>query len=122
MTMNELDKKLDAAMGEAMATVTTPQHEPVPLRKSASLAEQMQQLERVERELTTRVRREIVEAQCVAEQKTSTAHTDFNRRLSEETARLERERDELILQVRDEYHAKLSELERLMRRRPAGGL
>jgi hypothetical protein len=114
-------QSLSAAL--AAAPKDDPKHPtPPPATRPQSLGDQLNILERIERELSSRVRREAIEAQCEAERKVADAHAEFARRLSEETARLERERDENVIAARDTYHAKLSELERLLRRRPAGKL
>ena len=95
--------------------------EPVPLRATASrpqtIAEQVQQLERIEREIANRLRHDGVAAQCEVERKVTDAHAYYARQLAEETARIERERDEMIRQATDEYHKKLHDLAALLRRR-----
>jgi hypothetical protein len=96
-------------------------HDPVPLRAAVprpqTIADQVQQLERIEREIANRLRHEGVAAQCDVERKVTDAHAFYARQLAEETARIERERDEMIRQATDEYHKKLHDLAALLRRR-----
>jgi hypothetical protein len=95
----------------------------VPLRaapvaaRPQTIAEQVQQLERIELQIDERIRRGGVEAQCEVESKITAAHASHARQLAEETARLGRERDETIRQATDAYHVKLHELAALLRRR-----
>jgi hypothetical protein len=92
----------------------------LPAARAQSLPEQLGQLQRIERELDARLRREAVELKCAAERKVADAHAAFERQLSEEVARLELVRHEAIASARDEYHAKLGDLERLLRQRAIG--
>lgn len=93
--------------------------EPVQLRQQGrpeTLADQIGRLEKISRDLASRLRRETIDAQCTAERKISEAHARYTRTLSEQTERLERERDEEIRQAIDEYHARTHELAGLLRR------
>ena len=111
------------AIEEAGEEAAPSRSEPVPLRPTAqpprTLVEQMQRLESAERQLDGQLRREMTEARIVAERKVNEAQAHFLRMLGEETARLERERDEMIRQAGNEYHKTMHDLEVLERRRRA---
>lgn len=109
---------MENAVASALEDFKEPPREPVVLRpgKPSTLADQVQQLERVEREIISRIRREGVEAKSLVERKIAEAHADFARTLSEETARLERARDEMLRQATDEFHQKIHDLSALGRR------
>jgi 23S rRNA maturation-related 3'-5' exoribonuclease YhaM len=93
--------------------------EPVQLRgRPATIGEQMSVLQRAEYDLLNRIRREMVDAKAAADRTISDAHSDFERGLSEETARLSRQRDDAILEAQDACHQRLHELTALLRRRP----
>jgi hypothetical protein len=114
---NDMENAVATAIDEAAASIAT---EPVRLssvKRPTTLTDQVQLIERYERELDARLRRESIEAKCEAERRITDAHADYARQLSEETARLERERDETVRQAEDAYHAKLHELAALLRRR-----
>jgi hypothetical protein len=82
------------------------------------LADQIQQLTRIERQIDDRLRIEDVEARITAERKITDANAHYARGIAEETARLKRERDEMVRQATDEYHKKIHDLAELVRRRP----
>ena len=86
-------------------------------KRPQSLAEQVQQVERIEREIDSRLRREMIEANNTAERLIAEAKAQYARRVAEETARLQRERDEAVRQAVDDYYAKRNDLEGLLRRR-----
>ena len=88
-----------------------------PAPRPQTIGEQVQRLEAIEREIDARLRHENVEAGCEAERRITDAHAAYSRQLVEETARLERERDETIRQALDAYHVKMHELAALLRRR-----
>jgi hypothetical protein len=90
---------------------------PAPAPRPQTIAEQVGKLEQIERQIDDRIRRESVEAGCEAERKITEARADYERTLAEETARLGRERDEMIRQATDAYHLKMHELAALSRRR-----
>jgi hypothetical protein len=127
--MTEMERAL-AAITEAGVTIAeTPppmsqavhvQGEPVQLqtKRPQTLADQVQQLERIERQISDRLRRDHVEARCTVERKITDARSHHARTLAEETARIDRERDEMIRQAEEEYHAKVHDLAGLLRRRP----
>jgi hypothetical protein len=113
--VTEMEKALAAVVDAGV----NEQREPVPFasKRPQTLGDQVQQLERIQREVVNRLRREGIEIQAAAERRITEAHARFARSLSEETARLERERDEEIRQATDEYHVRLHELSGLLRRR-----
>ena len=118
--MTEMERAI-SAMVEAGGTVSetpTPK-EPVQFqtKRPQTLAEQVQQVERITREIDSRLRREMVEANANADRLVAEAHAHYARRVSEETARLQRERDEAIRQAVEDYYSKRNELEGLLRRR-----
>jgi hypothetical protein len=123
----ELDSELaseghlaQSALKQAMAAVDDATAQTLAFRskRPQTLAEQIQQLTRIERQLTDRLRHEGVEARITAERKISEAMAHHARTLAEETARIDRDRDEMIRQATDEYHNTLHDLAGLARRRP----
>jgi len=75
-------------------------------------------MERVERELSARIRREGLAAAEERVTRVTAAQVKYSREVSEAEARLARERDEEIHSATEAYHAKLTELAGLLRRRP----
>jgi hypothetical protein len=118
---NELPAKQPTSLRQAMAAVDDAgaAREPVQFqtKRPQSLAEQVQQVERIEREIDSRLRREMIEANNTAERLIAEAKAQYARRVAEETARLQRERDEAVRQAVDDYYAKRNDLEGLLRRR-----
>jgi hypothetical protein len=112
-----MEKELIAEIEKDVREVSK---EPIPLRVPTDLAAQAQQFERIGIELGKRLRRAGVEAKIEAEHKIGLAHADYERQLSEETARLTRERNEMVRQATDELHRKLHDLAGLMRRHQSG--
>jgi F0F1-type ATP synthase membrane subunit b/b' len=86
-------------------------------KRPQTLADQVQQMERIGREISSRLRREMVEANSHADRLVAEANAHYARQLSEETARLQRERDEAIRQAVEDYYTRRNELEGLLRRR-----
>jgi len=86
-------------------------------KRPQTIADQVQQMERIEREISNRLRRESVEAKAAAERLITDANAQYARQLSEETARLQRERDEAIRQAVEGYYTRCNDLEGLLRRR-----
>jgi F0F1-type ATP synthase membrane subunit b/b' len=109
-----MEKALDLAVEDTLKAA-----EPVPFvnKRPQTLAEQVQQVERIGREISNRLRREMVEANSHADRLVAEAHAHYARQLSEETARLQRERDEAIRQAVEDYYSKRNDLEGLLRRR-----
>ena len=125
--MTEMERALTAISEADIVTRTPPpmsaavhvQGEPVQFqtKRPQSLAEQVQQVERIEREIDSRLRREMIEANNTAERLVAEAKAQYARRLAEETDRLKRERDEAIRQAVEGYYTKRNDLEGLLRRR-----
>ena len=118
--MTEMEKALSAITEAGVQIAETPPlKEPVQFqtKRPQTLAEQVQQVERITREIDSRLRREMVEANSNADRLVAEAHAHYARRVSEETARLQRERDEAIRQAVEDYYVKRNELEGLLRRR-----
>lgn len=117
MVTEELEKELEQAVEKGLREIP---REPIPMRGAQlDLAAAVQQHERIRLELEKRLRRAAVEARIEAEHKIGLANADFDRQLSEETARLERERAEMIRQANDELNKKLHDLAGLARRQQA---
>jgi len=125
--MTEMERALTAISEADIVTRTPPpmsaavhvQGEPVKFqnKRPQTLAEQVQQVERIEREIDSRLRREMIEANNTAERLVAEAKAQYARRLAEETDRLKRERDEAIRQAVEGYYTKRNDLEGLLRRR-----
>jgi len=125
--MTEMERALTAISEADIVVKTQPpmsdavhvQGDPLQFKpkRPQSLAEQVQQVERIEREISNRLRRESVEAKAAAERLITDANAQYARQLSEETARLQRERDEAIRQAVEGYYTRCNDLEGLLRRR-----
>jgi hypothetical protein len=109
------DRVNAAVRGEGIA----PGYEPVQLKgRPPTLAEQVQQIDRARQLISDKLRREGVDARCDVERRIGEANAQYARALAEETARLERERDEAIRIATEDYHNRLNELAALLRRHP----
>lgn len=118
--MTDMEKALAAVLDAGVTLSETPTvKEPVQFqnKRPQTLAEQVQQVERIEREIDSRLRREMIEANNTAERLIAEAKAQYARRVAEETARLQRERDEAVRQAVDDYYTKRNDLEGLLRRR-----
>ena len=112
--MTEMERALNQAIDED--NMSPP--EPVKLRtaRPLTLAEMASTIDRAHADMAARLRKEGIEAQCLAEERVTAAHAKFSRLLSEETARLTRDRDEALRQAETDYRNKLHELAGLARR------
>jgi hypothetical protein len=114
--MTEMERALNQAIDED--NMSPP--EPVKLRtaRPLTLAEMASTIDRAHIDMAARLRKEGIDAQCLAEERVTAAHAKYARLLSEETARLTRERDDAIRLAEVDYRNKLHELAGLVRQRP----
>jgi hypothetical protein len=129
--MTEMERALNQAIDDDHSLsqplrappMPQPEHaqgEPVRLRtaKPMTLAEMASTIDRAHIDMAARLRKEGIDAQCLAEERVTAAHAKYARLLSEETARLTRERDDAIRLAEVDYRNKLHELAGLVRQRP----
>ena len=114
--MGEMEKAL-AAVSEADLQEAVKEPVQLQTRRPQPLSEQVNQLETIQRQIADRIRRAGVDARCVAENKITEAHARHARLMADETARIDRERDDTIAQATEDYHNRLHELATLLRKR-----
>ena len=111
------DNELENAIGNAMTEVKTPTPslKPVP-KQELTLSQQWGKLEAIETELRDRIRREKLKIISDYEASSLAIQSQFSAKISEEVARLEKLRDQELLNLGNATHDKLHEHDLLIKR------
>ena len=115
---SETDTELETAVAKAVSEITPDRHgiRAITMPQPVSLAEQWNKLEKIQTELTARIRRERMAIRAEYERLVVETNTDFDRRVDDALTKLDTDRQTALKNLSRQTEARLQEIETLIKR------